>query len=386
LHGLDPSHVKAFFPTLVKVTERFARRWHRAAAASEGIDLRSDLTRYTVDVTAGLAFGSDVNTTESDEDIIQSHIEKLRAAMWKRLMAPVRYWRYVKLPSDRQLDRHLAALSKAVDGFICQARSRIERNPGLREQPSNLIEAMIAARDREGSELTDEDVAANVLTMLVAGEDTTASTLAWLIWFLCRDRGAMSRASREVRAALGDDAYPTRYDQLNELTFVEACAHEVMRLKPVAPFLTLEAARDVVVGGVALPAGTPVICLIRPGAMDGHHFSDPLVFRPERWLVRPDTPDATSSAKRIAMPFGAGPRICPGRYLALAEVKMVVAMLLGGFEVESVTTPNGCEPRERLAFSMSPADLKLRLRSRDTEKTQRAAERCPFDGAEHMPA
>jgi cytochrome P450 len=149
--------------------------------------------------------------------------------MWKRLMAPVRYWRYLKLPSDRELDRHLVALSRVVDGFICDARRRLEQNPQLREQPSNLIEAMIAERDREGSQLTDQDVAANVLTMLVAGEDTTANTLAWMIWFLHRNPEAMSRASSEIRAALGDHAYPTRYDRLNELTFVEACAHETMR-------------------------------------------------------------------------------------------------------------------------------------------------------------
>jgi cytochrome P450 len=64
------------------------------------------------------------------------------------------------------------------------------------------------------------------------------------------------------------------------------------------------------------------------------------------------------------MPFGAGPRVCPGRYLALLEIKMAMAMLLGSFEVESVLTADGNEPREHMAFSMGPVGLNLRLRER----------------------
>ena len=68
------------------------------------------------------------------------------------------------------------------------------------------------------------------------------------------------------------------------------------------------------------------------------------------------------------MPFGAGPRLCPGRYLALLEMKMVMAMLLGRFEIESVTAPDGGEAQEHLAFTMSPVGLKLRLRPATTAR------------------
>lgn len=365
VNGLNPVHVKAFFPTLVKVTERFARRWHRAAAANAAIDLLPDLMRYTVDVTAGLAFGVDVNTTESDQEVIQSHLDKLLPALFQRVMAPVPYWRYLKLPSDRQLDRHLAAIRRAVDGFIGDARRRLVQQPGLREQPSNLIEAMIAARDREDSKLTDADISGNVLTMLLAGEDTTAATLAWIIWFLHRHREVMDQASREVKEVLGDDACPTSHDQLRLLDFIEACANETMRLKPVAPILLVEAVRETVVGGLTVPTGTLLMCLTRPGAIDERHFPDPQTFRPARWVVGTGEPEVAGSARRAAIPFGAGPRMCPGRYLAIAEIKMVIAMLLASFEVESVTIPDGGEPRERLAFSLSPVGLKLHLRRRN---------------------
>jgi cytochrome P450 len=358
LAGLDPTHIKSFFPTLVKVTGRLARRWQRAAEMHEAIDLQSDLMRYTVDVTAGLAFGTDINTVESREEVIQQHLDKIFPALFKRLLHPIPYWRYVKLPSDRQLDVHLRALRVAVDGFIDEARRRIEAQPQLRDRPTNLIESMVAARDRKDSGILDEDVVGNVLTMLLAGEDTTANTLAWMIWLLHRNPDAARRATEEVRSALGSDAQVTHHDQLHALDFVEACAHETMRLKPVAPLNIQQAVRDSVVGNVRLPAGTLVMCLMRPAAVDERHFPNAQAFRPDRWLANA----SASSAKRVTMPFGAGPRICPGRYLALAEMKTVIAMLLGRFEIADVVARDGREPQERLALTMSPVGLTMRLR------------------------
>jgi cytochrome P450 len=361
--GLDPAHIKAYFPALVRVTQRFALRWQRAAAAGETIDLQADLMRYTVDVTAGLAFGVDINTLESGREVIQTHLDKVFPALFRRLLAPFSYWRWLKLPADRALAGHLGELHRAVAGFIAMARSRMDADPSLRTRPANLIEAMIAARDIEGSGLHDADVAGNVLTMLLAGEDTTANTLAWMIYLLSRHREAMQRARDEVRAVVGPQALPAQYEQLSALAFVEACAHETMRLKPVAPILIVQAARDSVVAGIEIPAGQHVMLLMRPAATDEGHFPGARTFDPARWLADGAPGRAASSAKRVAMPFGAGPRLCPGRYLAMQEIKMVIAMLLGGFEIERVTTPDGGEPREHLSFTMVPTGLRMRLRA-----------------------
>jgi cytochrome P450 len=357
--GLDPSHVKSYFPALVKVTERFARRWDHAAQSHATIDLQADLMRYTVDVTAGLAFGADINTIESDEDVIQQHLDKVLPALFRRLMAPFDYWRYVKLPADRELGRHLEALHRAVAGFIAGARQRMLDDPARRAEPTNLIEAMIAARDTDGSGVDDADVAGNVLTMLLAGEDTTANTLAWMIWLLARNPAALERARGEVLSVLGNERLPSRYEQLGAMPYVEACANETMRLKPVAPLLIVEAARDSVVAGTEVRAGQLVMCLMRPPATDERYFPNPQTFDPARWLEQ-----NASSAKRVAMPFGAGPRLCPGRYLAMLEMKMAMAMLLARFDLESVGTANGTEPGERMAFTMQPVGLRMTLRAR----------------------
>jgi cytochrome P450 len=182
--GFDPGHVKDYFPSLLRVAQRLQSRWQRAADDNAWIDLQADLMRFTVDAIAGLAFGSDVNTLQSDEDVIQRHLNKIFPALFRRILAPVRYWRYVRLPADRALDRSVRAVRTAIEGFIAQARERIRLEPERREHPRNLLEAMINAADEGGSGLDDRDVAGNVLVMLLAGEDTTANTLAWLIHFL----------------------------------------------------------------------------------------------------------------------------------------------------------------------------------------------------------
>jgi cytochrome P450 len=352
--SFDPGHIKTYFPALVNVTRRFERRWQRAAAAGDWIDLQADLMRYTVDVTAGLAFGADINTLESDEEVIQSHLDKIFPSLFRRLMAPVDYRRWF---ADRKLEKHLVALQRAVADFIAQARARLDANPQLRERPTNLIEAMVAARDTEGSGVDDADVAGNVLTMLLAGEDTTANTLAWMIYLLHRHPEALQRAREEV---LTKSSVLERYEEVTALPFIDACINETMRLKPVAPIIMLEPIRDTVVGGIEVPAGTLVMCLMRAGATDERHFPEPQVFDPARWLS--GTP--ASSAKRVSMPFGAGPRLCPGRYLALLEMKMAMAMLFGSFDIEAVTTPDGRDAREHLAFTMAPVGLRLKLRAR----------------------
>ena len=354
--SFDPAHIKSYFPALVRVTERFARRWQRAASEHRAIDLQADLMRYTVDVTTGLAFGVDMNTLESDTEVIQQHLDKIFPAVFKRVMAVVPYWRW--LPNFR-LARHIRALERAVDGFIAAARARIDANPGLRERPSNLIEAMIVARDNPASGLTDVDVAGNVLTMLLAGEDTTANTLAWLIYLLSRNPAALARARDEVRAVLGAEPLPRRYEDLPRLEYLEACVHETMRLKPVAPLIIVQAVRPTVIAGIAVPEKQLVMCLMRPAPTDERHFANASTFDPARWLER----ERAAAGKRVSMPFGAGPRLCPGRYLAMLEMKMVAAMLLAGFDIDEVATPDGGEPREHLALTMSPVGLRLRLRS-----------------------
>ena len=361
--GFDPAHIKAYFPSLLKVTRRLRGRWERAVRAGTPIELQPELMRYTVDAITGLAFGVDVNTLESDDEVIQQHLDQIFPALYKRLFSLVPVWRLIKLPADRRLERSVQAVNAAIAGFIAQARDRLAADPARCERPPNLLESMIVAADEGDSGVSDKEVAGNVLTMLLAGEDTTANTLAWMFWLLHSNPAALARAQHEVRT-LAADSNAFTPEQMAALSWLEACAHETMRLKPVAPFQVIEALRETEIAGIRVPAGTSVWCLMRGDTLQERHFPNPQAFDPQRWLNDGDPCAAASSARRVSMPFGAGPRVCPGRHLALLEIKMAMAMLLAHFDIVGVATPDGGAPAEQMAFTMMPVGLRMQLRLR----------------------
>ncbi|MEJ8810465.1 cytochrome P450 [Variovorax ureilyticus] len=363
--AFDPGHVRRYHPALQRVALRLVERWQQAARQGAAIDLREDLMRFTVDAIAGLAFGAEVNTLQSGEDVIQEHLNRLFPAVFKRIFAPLPTWRWFPSAEDRALVRSVAEVNAAVDGFIAQGRKRLQENPALREHPSNLLEAMLVAADEPDSGMDDRQVAGNVLTMLLAGEDTTANTLAWMIHLLWQNPDALAKATAEARRVCADGQPPT-IDQIGQLDYIEACAHESMRLKPVAPQNTMQALRDTTLGDVHIPAGMLVMAVMRRDAVSEAHVHDAARFSPERWLADDHPNQSASAAKRISMPFGAGPRICPGRYLALVEIKMAMAVLLSRFDILDVGTATGEEPRELLQLAMAPVGLKMRVREHGT--------------------
>lgn len=356
--ALNAAQIRSYFPKLTEVTGRLLQRWQRAAATGEAIDVQADLMRYTVDVSVLFALGHDANTLQQDGDVIQNQLHQVMAAAGRRFRASFPYWRYVRLPADRRLDRALVQLRASVGQLIDQARARIAANPALADKPTNLLEALLVTRDEDGSTLSDADIFGNTMTLLLAGEDTTANTLAWMMHFLALHPDAQQVLRREVDGVVGTAALWTDPAQADRLRYVEALMSEALRLKPVAPAFFLTALKDVPLGGVALPAGTVVILATRVAAMSEAQFAQPQDFRPERWLAAPPQ----SYAQKPPMPFGAFARVCPGRNLAVTEIKSVAAMLARHFDLVPADGPGPV--REVLNFTLQPVNLRLRLRPR----------------------
>jgi cytochrome P450 len=359
MRAMTPEVVKHFFPTLVRMTERLRRLWCEAVAAGRPIDMPRDLKRFSMDVTSALAFGVDVDSLEHSDDRLQADVEHMFDVMCRRTAMPVPYWRYFKLPIDHRTDAAVARIRNAVAGFIANARKRLAGHPELRAKPSNMLDAMVAARDESGSGFTDDDLTGNVMTILVAGEDTTANTIAWLLYFLATHPDVAAKAVAEADAVLGDG--PPDFAALDRLDYIEAAAMEAIRLKPVAPLLFLEANHPVEVGGVSVAAGTPVWGVMRRTALDEAHFPDAASFRPERWL-HGDHVAGHDDPKRKVFGFGAGPRFCPGRYLAMVEIKMAVAMTARNFSLALDGDPAAVQ--EVFNFTMMPGSLPIRLQAR----------------------
>jgi cytochrome P450 len=358
--SLSPRQLRVYFSRLKQIALRLRSRWSAAAGAGAAIDLNGDLKRYMVDAVSSQAFGTDVNTLEAKEDPIHCHIEFVMAMLYRRIMLPIPYWRLFSLPADRRLARSVAEIKRATTGFIEAARAQLGTDPTRRNTPANVLEAMIVAADQPGSGLDDDAVAGNALDLLLAGEITTSNALAWLIWLLHRNPEVLRRAAEEIDAAVPSlDAITM--EQLEKLHYVEACVCESLRFKPVEPMLLGEAERDLVLGDVAVPAGTVIMGLQRVEGLDDRWFADALRFDPERWL---GGAGPGRRNKSVSIPFGAGPRICVGRSLALIEIKLGVAVLLRGFTIEALDAGGTGEPEEIMGAVLAPSAMALRLRTR----------------------
>ena len=370
--AFTPSHLKRYFPLIERMTERLKERLDLAARTGAWVDLQTMLMRYSVDVTASLAFGIDVNTMQQANGAPQEHLDQIFPMLMRRMNAPFPYWRYIKLPADRAFDRHLAAGHAAVRTFVQTARDRIAADPALAERPTNLLEAMLTATDADGGMLSEAEVAGNVFTMLLAGEDTTANTLAWTLYLLHTHPQAWNTVVAEVDASLGTDIIPRNVQTAGGLVTIEDCSNESMRLRPVGPLAYLENNSPTEIDGVAVPTGTFLLGLMRSGAVNVGTAADAAEFRPSRWRAAASAavdPIAGVDDRRLtaaSMPFGAGPRVCPGRYLAMLEMKMVLATIARNYQLIEVGTENGAPPREHLAFTMAPVGLRMKLGVRAT--------------------
>jgi cytochrome P450 len=358
MRAFTPEVIRNFFPTMEAMTLRLLRRWQAALASGQSPDVLRDLKAYTLDVTIGLAMGQDINTLEHHHNPLQTDIDFIFNRVARRLTTPFPYWRYLKLPIDHAADKAAKRIRQAIIGFIAQTRAHINQNPELRSKPTNVMEALIAARDEPNSEFTDEHVIGNAITLVFAGEDTTSNTIAWLLNFVARDREASARIATEVDAVLNGTEILQDFKALDQFTFTEAATTEAMRLKPVAALLALETNKELVIGDTLVPAGTDILTCMRHTAMQENHFSQHDAFRPERWLSDQAAAMNADPARKL-FPFGGGPRFCPGRFLAMTEIKMVVSMIARNF---TVTIDQNAPPvEESFRFTMTPSALPVRL-------------------------
>ncbi|XYH98643.1 cytochrome P450 [Sorangium sp. So ce1128] len=363
MSAFSQGQLRACHGAIATITRRLRDRWRASAARGEPVDARRDLTRYTVDVTSAVAFGRDLNLVDRGADALVHQLDEIFTMIHRRVLAPFPYWRYVKLPADRSLDRALAEVSERMLELIRATRAELDRDPARAAAPRTLLEAMLAARDAEhpAARLSDLEVHSNVLTLMLAGEDTTADTMAWTLHFMAQRPDVQARMRAEADAEIGDADLPASPEQAQGLRYIGAVTQETLRLRSAAPVLFAEAGVDTELGPVRVPAGTRLVLLGRQVGLKAESFHDPTTFAPERWLGQgPAT--AGKHDPRAALAFGSGPRVCPGRALSMVESAMVGAMVAREFDVALV------DPRqpvhELMGFTMRPEGLSVRFAAR----------------------
>jgi cytochrome P450 len=300
--ALSLPQLRQFFPTLTTVTAGLKTRWDRAARAGEVVDMPPDLLRYTVEVITRVTFGDDLSHELAG---LQQHLGQILALINRRIMAPWPAWQVLTRLADRAVERAIAALRTALATALAQRQARGTQAPTGATSPTTLVEALLAARDEAGMALSDDEILGNVFTLVVAGTETTANTLAWMMHFLTDCPAVQRTMQQEADAVLGEARLLPEFQAQERLRYIEAVAYETLRMKSVAPVLSVEPTQAVDVGGLHLPAGTAVFLLTRYGGLHEPAFTDAGQFQPERWLTAPLEP-RTGPPPRPSCPLGAG--------------------------------------------------------------------------------
>ncbi|KAL7139328.1 hypothetical protein ABFS83_09G043400 [Erythranthe nasuta] len=230
-------------------------------------------------------------------------------------------------------------LHKRFDAFLSAILDEHKIN-GSSEMQGNvdLLSTLISFKDgndSDGGKLTDTEIKALLLNLFAAGTDTTSSTVEWAIAELIRHPKILAQAQQELDSVVGKDRLVTESD-LTQLSFLQAVIKETFRLHPSTPLsLPRISDKSCEVNGYFIPKGSTLLVNVWAIARDPDAWSDPLEFKPERFLMGGEKPNVDVRGNDFeVIPFGAGRRICAGMSLGLRMVQLLTATLIHAFDFE----------------------------------------------------
>jgi cytochrome P450 len=294
-------------------------------------DVSREMTEITLRIAARTLFGTDVAddvaTMRAASFTLAEHFRSRLFSLMILLPDAV------PTPGNRRYQRSVRNLDDMVYRIIGQ-----RRRSQAGQEHDDLLDMLLAARDESGQGMTDRQLRDEVMTLLLAGHDTTALALTWTFILLAQHPAAEARLLDEVDHVLGG-RLPTSADA-SRLPYTEQVIAETLRLYPTAWMLGREAVRNTTIGGQPIGKGTTV--LISPWVIhrDPRWFDEPAAFRPERW--------ADGLAQRLPRfayaPFGGGQRVCIGSSFAQLEATLLLATIAQRFRLVLVDPAQPVEP------------------------------------------
>jgi cytochrome P450 len=301
--------VAAFAEVMTKHAKRLRSRWHHEAT----LDASREMMRLTLAVVAETFFGADL---ESDTSEIGSTLAATMDTLSMKMFPVGELVARLPLPGIRKVQAGRTKLDEILYRLIDERRRSAQKH-------DDLLQMLLEAQDEQDStaRMTDKQVRDEAITMLLAGQLTTANTLSWTWYLLSQHLEVEGRLHEEVDRVL-DSRLPVVAD-LKSLSYTESTIAEALRLYPPQWMMTRRVLNDYEVGQYVAPAGSLVV--VSPYVMhrDARYFAEPHCFQPHRWTAefRAQLP------KYAYFPFGGGPRGCIGEGFAWTELVLVVATL-----------------------------------------------------------
>jgi cytochrome P450 len=306
--------ILSYAPVMIDCAERMLARW----SDGEMRDLHHEMMALTLDVVGKALFGTDVLQSVSRVGVaLETAMRQFtRVAGWAFLL-PENF----PVPGTWRMRRATRQLDEVIYGVIRERRAGLQETGGANS--SDLLATLLEIRDDDGRPLSDLQLRDTVMTVFLAGHETTAIALSWTWYLLATNPEVESKLHVELKEALGGRA-PTAED-LPRLPYTEMVIKESMRLYPPAWGIGRNSREEFEAGGYRLPARTNIFVLQWVTQRDPRWYSDPERFIPERWA---EDPVRAGKVPRFAyFPFGGGPRVCIGAGLAMMETTLLLATI-----------------------------------------------------------
>jgi len=321
---------------MVARTEVVASSWRDG----QSLDLARAMHQLTLDIVGRTLFGVDLQGRAAElGKALTAVLDSF--SIWLILFGERLY--DLPIPRMRRAKQAVPALDAAIYAIIEEHR-RAGRDQG------DLLSMLMAARDAEGdgSGMTDAQLRDEVMTLILAGHETTANALAWTWWFLAQHPEIDARLAAEVRDACGDR--PITMADLPNLPYTRAVFSEAMRLRPPAYATSREVIEPIVLGGQAIPIGAQVVVSPWVTQRDSRWWTEPLRFDPDRWLA----PRAEPNHRHAYFPFGGGTRVCIGEQFAWTEGILVIAALVRRWRFRLTVPATAVRPQAAVTLRPAP--------------------------------
>jgi cytochrome P450 len=318
--------------TMVRVARAMTDGWRDG----EVRDIYPDATNIGLAVAAKTMFGVDV---DRDAAGLRSALASLMSAVKERIDAKLPLPDFVPTSAMRRLKR----ARETLDSILHRAIEERRATPGTRD---DLLSLLLEVRDEEdGRGMSDQQLRDEAMTLFLAGFETTAINLSWIVQLIATHPEAQDKLRAEVATVIGDR--PATAEDLRQLKYTERVVNEALRLYPPAWAMDRLPIADLELGPYRIKRGTDVWLLPWVLHRDPRFWSEPERFDPDRW----DGELQKRLPKFAYFPFGGGPRVCIGNAFALMETTLVTATLAQRFRFSPVA---GAAPTPEPGYTLRP--------------------------------
>ncbi|KAL2482110.1 Protein LUTEIN DEFICIENT 5 [Forsythia ovata] len=319
-----------------EATDRLCKKLDAAASDGEDVEMESLFSRLTLDIIGKAVFNYDFDSLKVDTGLVEAVYTVLREAE-DRSVAPIPFWEIPIWkdisPKQKRVNAALKLVNETLDNLIAICKRMVDEEElqfheeYMNEQDPSILHFLLASGDDVSSKQLRDDL----MTMLIAGHETSAAVLTWTFYLLSKEPSVMAKLQNEVDSVLGD-RFPV-IDDMKKLKYTTRVINESLRLYPQPPILIRRSLEEDTLGKYRIKRGEDIFISVWNLHRCPSHWEDADKFNPERWPLDGPNPNETNQNFSY-LPFGGGPRKCIGDMFASFETVVAVAMLVRRFDFQ----------------------------------------------------